>query len=217
LLPPAAFLPVIEGHPTSLELGDWVIAQALRQMAEWQAAGLTIAVSVNVGAYQLQHADFVTHLAALLAAHPQVQSHRLELEVLETSALDDVAKISQLMHACRAMGVRFALDDFGTGYSTLTYLKKLPAEMLKIDQTFVRDMLTDPDDLAIVEGVIGLARAFRRQVIAEGVETAAHGQVLLELGCELAQGYGIARPMPASAVAGWVAGWRPDPAWSEPA
>jgi diguanylate cyclase (GGDEF)-like protein/PAS domain S-box-containing protein len=214
LLPPAAFLPVIEEHPISLELGDWVIGQALRQMAEWQAAGLPMPVSVNVGAYQLQHADFVAHLARLLEAHPVVDPRWLELEVLETSALDDVAKVSQVIHDCRQMGVRFALDDFGTGYSTLTYLKKLPAEVLKIDQSFVRDMLTDAGNRAIVEGVIGLARAFRRQVIAEGVETVAHGQLLLDLGCELAQGYGIARPMPPSAVAGWVAGWRPDAVWT---
>jgi diguanylate cyclase (GGDEF)-like protein/PAS domain S-box-containing protein len=214
LLPPAAFLPVIEDHPISLELGDWVIAQALSQMAAWQAVGLPMPVSVNVGAYQLQHADFVAHLARLLEANPLVQPQWLELEVLETSAMDDVAKVSRVMRACRDLGLRFALDDFGTGYSTLTYLKKLPAEVLKIDQSFVRDMLTDPDDLAIVEGVIGLAKAFRRQVIAEGVETVAHGRLLLKLGCELAQGYAIARPMPADALAGWMAIWRPDAAWT---
>jgi diguanylate cyclase (GGDEF)-like protein/PAS domain S-box-containing protein len=214
LLPPAAFLPVIEDHPMSLELGDWVIARALAQVTDWQAAGLAMPVSVNVGAYQLQHDGFVSRLAALLAANPQVQPAWLELEVLETSALNDVAKVSQLMHECRALGVRFAVDDFGTGYSTLTYLKMLPAELLKIDQSFVRDMLADADNLAIVEGVIGLAKAFRRQVIAEGVETVAHGAMLLQLGCELAQGYGIARPMPASAVADWAATWRPDGDWT---
>jgi hypothetical protein len=110
--------------------------------------------------------------------------------------------------------VRFALDDFGTGYSSLTYLKRLPVELLKIDQSFVRYMLDDPENLAIIEGVVGLASAFRRHVIAEGVETVAHGALLLPLGCELAQGYGIARPMPAAAMPGWVANWRPDPAWS---
>jgi diguanylate cyclase (GGDEF)-like protein len=215
LLPPAAFLPVIEDHPISLELGDWVIAQALSQLAQWRATGLLMPVSVNLGAYQLQHADFVAHLARLLEANPQVEPRWLELEVLETSALDDVAKVSQVMRDCRELGVRFALDDFGTGYSTLTYLKKLPAEVLKIDQSFVRDMLTDADDLAIVEGVIGLAKAFRRQVIAEGVESAAHGRLLLKLGCDLAQGYGIARPMPASAVAGWAATWKRAAAWAD--
>ena len=100
------------------------------------------------------------------------------------------------MQACREMGVGFALDDFGTGYSSLTYLKRLPADLLKIDQSFVRDMLDDLDDLSILEGVLGMSRAFQRQAIAEGVETLAHGEMLLRLGCELAQGYAIARPMP---------------------
>ena len=118
------------------------------------------------------------------------------------------------MRLCQAIGVRFALDDFGTGYSSLTYLKRLPAELIKIDQSFVRDMLNDTDDLAIVQGVIGLAKAFRRKVIAEGVETIAHGELLLPMGCDLAQGYGIARPMPAADLPGWVSGWRPDAAWT---
>jgi len=137
----------------------------------------------------------------------------LELEILETSALEDITDIADLMHQCRQLGVHFAVDDFGTGYSSLTYLKRLPAELLKIDQSFVRDMLDDPDDLAIVKGVIGLAHAFHRKVIAEGVETIAHGQLLLAQNCELAQGYGIARPMPASTIPEWVAKWRPDAAW----
>jgi EAL domain-containing protein (putative c-di-GMP-specific phosphodiesterase class I) len=116
---------------------------------------------------------------------------------------------------CDRIGVQFALDDFGTGYSSLTYLKRLRVAMLKIDQSFVRDMLDDPDDLAILQGVIGLAAAFKRQVIAEGVETVAHGTALLHLGCELAQGYGIARPMPAEQIPAWVDSWQPDAAWCD--
>jgi EAL domain-containing protein (putative c-di-GMP-specific phosphodiesterase class I) len=124
-------------------------------------------------------------------------------------------QVSQVIENCHELGVRFALDDFGTGYSSLTYLKRLRVAMLKIDQSFVRDMLEDPDDLAILEGVIGLAAAFKREVIAEGVETVAHGTALLDLGCELAQGYGIARPMPPEQLPDWVAGWQPDAAWCE--
>ena len=214
LLPPSAFLPIIEDHPISVELGEWVINTALTQMTEWHAAGLDIPVSVNIAARQLQQGDFNTRLIALLAKHPDVKASCLELEVLETSALEDVAQVSEIMHACRELGVRFALDDFGTGYSSLTYLKRLPADVLKIDQSFVRDMLDDQDDLAIVKGVIGLAEAFRRTVIAEGVETAAHGKILLSLGCVLAQGYAIARPMPASELLGWVDTWRPDASWT---
>ncbi len=215
LLPPAAFLPIIEEHPFSVELGEWVIDTALEQMAAWHQEGLEIPVSVNIGARQLQQEDFVKKLAESLSSHPNIPRHWLELEVLETSALDDIAQISRIMRACREIGVHFALDDFGTGYSSLTYLKHLPAELIKIDQSFVRDMLDDADDLAIVNGVIGLASAFHRKVIAEGVETVAHGTLLLSLGCELAQGYGIARPMPAADIPGWVASWRPNAAWIE--
>ena len=110
--------------------------------------------------------------------------------------------------------MHFAIDDFGTGYSSLTHLRRLPVELLKIDQSFIRDMLIDSEDLAIVKGVIGLAKAFGRKVIAEGVETVAHGSALLDLGCNLAQGYGIARPMPAKRLPEWVVNWQPDSAWS---
>jgi diguanylate cyclase (GGDEF)-like protein/PAS domain S-box-containing protein len=213
LLPPGVFLPIIEDHPMSVEIGEWVITTALKQMATWKAQGLDISVSVNIGARQLQQGNFPERLQSILALYPQVKPGHLELEILETSALEDIAQVSDVMHACHALGVHFALDDFGTGYSSLIYLKRLPAELLKIDQSFVRDMLNDADDMAIVKGVIGLALAFRREVIAEGVETIAHGALLLSLGCHLAQGYGIARPMPAAALPVWVASWRPDPSW----
>ena len=214
LLPPAAFLPVINEHQIGVELGEWVIGSALAQMDAWRRAGLRLPVSVNVGARQLQQGDFVARLTELLAAQPALPPEWLELEILETSALEDMAQVSKVMHACRALGVRFALDDFGTGYSSLTYLKRLPVEWLKIDQSFVRDMLEDPEDLAIIEGVVGLAAAFRRQVIAEGVESVAHGELLILLGCAQAQGFGISAALPAAALPGWAADWRPDPAWS---
>jgi diguanylate cyclase (GGDEF)-like protein/PAS domain S-box-containing protein len=213
LLSPAAFLPLIENHVVAIGIGEWVIDAALAQLEQWGAAGMDLPVSVNIGASQLQQANFVERVAALLAAHPTVAPSRLEMEVLETSALEDVQAASQVIEECKRMGVLFALDDFGTGYSSLTYLKRLPVALLKIDQSFVRDMLGDSSDLAILEGIIGLATAFRRKVIAEGVETVQHGTRLLEIGCDLAQGYGIARPMPASEVPAWVAQWRPDPAW----
>lgn len=214
LLGPAAFLPSVEGHALSDSICDWVILRALAQMQEWQETGLHLPVSVNVGARQLQQRNFPAVLAKHLAAYPQVDPANLELEVLETSALEDTDVVTAVMEACRALGVQFAVDDFGTGYSSLTYLKKLPAGLLKVDQSFVRDMLTDHEDLAIVKGVIGLAKAFHREVLAEGVETVAIGIKLLELGCELAQGYGISRPMPAEAVPAWLAQWRPDPLWA---
>ena len=214
LLPPAVFLPVIENHPLAIELGEWVIDSALAQIENWHAVGLDMPVSVNIGARQLQQPDFVERLRVLLAAHPEVNPGDLALEVLETSALEDLAQASQVIEGCREIGVMFSLDDFGTGYSSLTYLKRLQVAQLKIDQSFVRDMLDDLDDLAILEGVLGLAKAFRRSVIAEGVETVAHGTLLLQLGCEQAQGFGIAHPMPAAELPGWVVNWRTDPAWA---
>jgi EAL domain-containing protein (putative c-di-GMP-specific phosphodiesterase class I) len=170
-------------------------------------------VSINVGSRQLQQGDFVERLKKILAKHSQIKPSTLVLEVLETSALSDMTQMSDVIEKCAEIGVMFALDDFGTGYSSLTYLKRLRVKQLKIDQSFVRDMLEDQDDMAILVGVIGLAAAFKLQVIAEGVETNEHGTALLKLGCELAQGFGIARPMPAENFPAWATAWRPDATW----
>ena len=213
LLSPGGFLPTLENHPLMIELGDWVIETALAQVTAWRGAGAALPVSVNVTAMQLDQADFIDKLRAALDRHPDMQPGDLELEVLETSALEDITKVSQILRAAQTLGIRFALDDFGTGYSSLTYLKRLPVETLKIDQSFVRGMLDDPDDLTILAGVISLAGAFQREVIAEGVETAAHGELLLQLGCELGQGYAIARPMPAAQIFEWMTQWQPHTSW----
>ena len=204
LLPPASFLPLIENTAVAIELGNWVMGTALNQIVQWKTAGIHLPVSINVDAIHLQHPDFMTWLAQALESRPTIEPGDLELEILETTALDDVVEVSNIITACEQIGVGFALDDFGTGYSSLTYLKRLPVQLLKIDQSFVRDMLEDADDLAILDGVIRLAQAFRRNVIAEGVETQAHYQSLMELGCELGQGYAIAKPMPAEALQAWL-------------
>ncbi len=213
LIPPADFLPVIENQEASLELGEWVIDTALEQIEKWQNEGLEVPVSVNISVYQLQQENFIARLSDVLAVHPMVDHSLLELEILETGAIDDLTQVIRLMRSCQALGIHFSIDDFGTGYSSLSYLKRLPEAVLKIDQGFVRDMLEDPDDLAIVEGIIGLARIFRREIIAEGVESIEHGELLLQLGCHLAQGYGIARPMPANDLPRWAENWQPDPRW----
>jgi EAL domain-containing protein (putative c-di-GMP-specific phosphodiesterase class I) len=168
---------------------------------------------VNISAASLQTPSFVQQLRVLQARYSQLPRHLIKLEVLESSALEDLASSIQVIEACRDAGVQFALDDFGTGYSSLTYLRRLPADQLKIDQSFVRDMLMDRNDRAIVQGVLGLARAFERQVIAEGVESQAIGQALLEVGCDFGQGYGIARPMDVVTLAQWVTQWRKHPQW----
>jgi EAL domain-containing protein (putative c-di-GMP-specific phosphodiesterase class I) len=172
--------------------------------------GFHIPVSVNVSSSQLQDPAFVDRLKGLLQNYPAVKPSSLELEVLETSALRDLTQTAEVLQACHQMGVGIALDDFGTGYSSLTYLKRLPAHTLKIDRSFVGGMLESLEDRAIIAGVLGLAKVFERQVIAEGVESAAHGEMLLKMGCELAQGYGIARPMPPAAFLAWARGWHPD-------
>lgn len=214
LLSPDCFLPVIEHHPLGIQLGEWVIEAALGQVAAWQAEGLRVPVSVNIAANHLQRADFAERLYLLLSLHPGITPDMLQLEVLESSALADMNHVAETMATCTRMGVGFSLDDFGTGYSSLSYLKRLPAAELKIDRSFVRDMQHDADDLAILDGVLGLARAFRRRAVAEGVETEAHGELLLRLGCEYAQGYGIARPMPPESLPGWAASWRPPENWT---
>lgn len=213
LVQPGDFLPLIEGSKLMVHLGDWVMDAVLAHMTVWHNQGLDIAVSVNVSAHHLQQNDFLSNLKKKLSDHPAIRPDYFEIEVLETMAIEGIARISSLMESCQAIGVQFSLDDFGTGYSSLTYLRHLPANVLKIDQSFVRGMLLNSGDKAIVEGIIGMAAAFSRTVIAEGVETAEHGKLLLQLGCELAQGYGIAKPMPASELPTWIATWRPPLEW----
>ncbi|GCL63628.1 bifunctional diguanylate cyclase/phosphodiesterase [Pseudaquabacterium pictum] len=208
IVPPAHFLPLIEHTGLSARVGDHVLARALDQLEAWQDAGLDLSLSVNITARHLQEPDFAQRLGELLARHARPLGPRLELEVLETAAFTDIGFTSAVLERCARLGVRWALDDFGTGYSTLNYLKRLPVQVLKIDRSFVHNMLGDPQDLAIVENVINLSRTFDCLVVAEGVETAAQARVLLDMGCEIGQGMGIAPPMPAEAVLPWVRNWK---------
>ncbi|TFF42041.1 bifunctional diguanylate cyclase/phosphodiesterase [Pseudomonas sp. RIT623] len=212
-VPPGEFLPLVEQTDLIVELGEWVIEQALAQLQQWQLSGRDWSLSVNIAARQLQRGDFAERLARLLERHPGVDPARLDLEIVESVAIDNLPRVGRCLDACRALGVRFSLDDFGTGYSSLSYLKRLPAQTIKIDKSFVRDILHDHDDLALTTAVIGLAQAFGRAVVAEGVESVEQGRMLMDLGCELAQGYGIARPMAQAQVASWAAAWRQPPEW----
>ena len=214
ILPPADFLPMIEDHALAIELGQWVIESALQQIGHWQRAGLTMQISVNISTHHLQQSDFVERLRQTLEAHPGLPQHCLELELLESGTVADLARVSGVVKACQQMGVRCALDDFGAGSASLIYLKRLQVSQLKIDQSFVSQMLGNPDDLAILESIVGLAKAFDIEVLAEGVETVAHGVKLLQLGCELAQGYAIAQAMSGAEIPLWVKNWQPDPAWA---
>ncbi|NJD07130.1 MAG: PAS domain S-box protein [Methylococcaceae bacterium] len=213
LIFPGDFLPQISGHPLTPKLDRWVMTEGLRQAAAWADLGLNLEISVNISAESLQAKDFMEFLSALVAQYPGLLRGLFEFEIVETAALQDIHQISSVIQACKELGIGFALDDFGTGYSSLTYLRHLPAVVLKIDQSFVRNMLDDDGDLAIVQGVIGLSRAFGLKSVAEGVETAVHGARLLQLGCDMAQGYGIARPMPAAEIPEWVRRWNQNSEW----
>ena len=206
LLLPAEFLLPIENTELDIEIGEWVIASALVQINRWHHAGLDLEVSINISAHHLESPGFEEKLRQQLAHYPDIPVGKLQIEILETAALNDIVIVREIIETCRKFGVGFALDDFGTGYSSLTYLSGLPVDVLKIDQSFVRDMLEDKGDMAIVHGIIALARAFDRQTVAEGIETEEHYRALLDMGCELGQGYGIARPMPAEELMNWQAG-----------
>jgi diguanylate cyclase (GGDEF)-like protein/PAS domain S-box-containing protein len=209
LIAPLQFLPLIENTGLGSRVGDWVLSQALEYLEQWRRGGLDITVSVNISARHLQEPDFAQRLAELLARHAdQDLAPYLELEMLETAAHADMEATSALLARCRQLGVRFALDDFGTGYSTLKYLQTLPVDTLKIDRSFVNHMLDDAQDRGIVEGVIGLARTFGYGMVAEGVESPAQARTLIEMGCHVGQGTGIAAPMPAEQVAPWTREYR---------
>lgn len=211
LLSPAMFLDTVEHDVLDIRIGEWVIKTALQQLHEWRFAGYDIAISVNISPLHLQHDKLISDLKRMLDLYPNFKPESLEFEIVENSALKDIELVKNVMRECQQLGVCFSIDDFGTGYSSLTYLKRLPAKYLKIDQSFVRDMLIDTDDKAIIQGIIELAKVFNLKVIAEGVETPAHGELLLSLGSYYAQGYGIAKPMPANEILTWLVVWQQNP------
>ena len=214
LLSPAEFLPLIEDSDLALSFGDWVLREALSQMVVWRREGIELRVSVNAFASQLISPGLVDGLAAILEEYNEAGPGCLQIEIVETAALRGMEAIRQAIKDCGELGVTFSLDDFGTGYSTLAHLRHLPATEIKIDQSFVLHMLDRAEDLAMVESVIGLGRAFGRSIVAEGVETAQHIVRLLALGCDVMQGYALARPMAAADIPRWLSEFRPDPAWA---
>ena len=214
VLLPAAFLPDLADHRVAIDLDRWVLKSAATQLASWHAEGVKIPVSVNIGAGMLQDPAFETCLTDLISAYPLIAEGWLQVEVVERSALKDLVYASAVMNRCRQRGFRFSLDDFGTGWASLTHLKRLPVDQLKIDCSFVRNILYDPDDLSILEAILGLAATFRLEVIAEGVESEEHGRLLVQLGCEVGQGFGIAAAMPGEALASWTGSWKPPRAWT---
>jgi len=220
ILAPSEFIPVIEHDDLIIALGEWTIQRALLQLNEWRDAGFNLHISVNISARQLHNQEFLQRLQELLAGCDSEIIQRLEIEIIETAALKDMIAGRDAIRKCRAMGVRVTLDDFGTGFLSLVQsmvrLNHLAVDALKIDLSFVSDILTNPEDMAIVEGVVGLAASSRLQVIAKGVEYVDQILMLMELGCSVMQGSGFAKPMPAKRMRTWLAAFTPDPLWGLP-
>jgi len=213
LVKPATFLNLMCGHDLEIEVGEWVINSALNQLKQWNDQGIFITVSVNISADHLLRENFPDRLAKILAKYPTIDPSDLELEILESATSTDLEFAGRILSECRKLGVRFALDDFGSGHSSLTFYRDLTVETLKIDESFVKDMLEDQNYYSIVESVVRLGQAFNRRVIAGGVESMAHGAILVQLGCRLAQGYGIAMPMFADELPDWLVEWKLAAAW----
>ncbi len=199
LVPPGAFIPAAEACGVILPLGRWILTRACQQLVAWSAdpAQADLTVAVNVSAQQFRQADFVEQVQAVLI-DTQADPSRLELELTESQLVDDVEGVIAKMAALKRLGVRLSLDDFGTGYSSLNMLKRLPLDQLKIDQSFVKDMLTDLQDASIIRAIITMGDSLSLQVIAEGVELLAQRDALQALGCHHFQGYLFGRPMPLS-------------------
>ena len=197
MVSPAEFIPVAEDCGQIVAIGNWVLETACHQLQTWarQPATDALTIAVNVSSLQFRQPDFADYVLGLLD-YTGANPHRLKLELTESLLVVNVEDVISKMSALRTRGVGFSLDDFGTGYSSLAYLKRLPLDQLKIDQSFVRDVLTDPNDAAIASTIVALGRSLGLAVIAEGVETRAQQQFLLDKGCTTYQGYLFGRPMP---------------------
>lgn len=204
LILPKAFLSVVDNTDLMFEIGDWAIEQALEQIGRWAALGYHWSVSVNIAAFHFQKESFVTSMRAALDRHPDVLPDMLDVEIIESVLLGGVSDVTKCLVECHDMGITFSLDDFGTGYSSLSYLKQLPTQSIKIDQSFIHQILYNEDSLVLTESIISLAQFFSRRVIAEGVESVEQCLLLRQLGCDYAQGNCFAEPMPVERVVCWA-------------
>ena len=208
LIAPAAFIELAERTGLIHQITDWVVEAALRLNQAWARQGCALPIAVNLSAHNLRDADLrerVHRLQTRLGVAPGL----LEMEITESMVMDDPESALRVLRELRSDGIALYIDDFGTGYSSLTYLQKLPVNCIKIDQSFVLDMLTNKESLLIVRSTIDLTHDLGRKVVAEGVETQAHWDQLAALGCDVAQGYFLARPMPAEEFLGWTAQFNP--------
>lgn len=204
LLTPKSFMEVIEHTSLISDIGIWVLHESIRQLSVWNAQGLHTQVSVNIAAYHLMQKQFMQQITQAFKKYPNVEPQQIQLEITESAAIKDFNKVNRVIQQCRKIGITFSIDDFGAGYSSLIYLRRLPVDIIKIDQSFVRHMLSNEEDMAVVRGVITLCREFNRKVVAEGVEKQAQAVVLQQLGCDFAQGFGIAKGLQGDKVQGWL-------------
>ena len=206
LIPPGQFIPVAEASDLIVAVGDWMLVEVCRQLAAWRKAEFPpLTVAINLAARHFRLPNLADRVCGLLEAYG-LPPQALELEITESTLLEIGAETGEALLALERLGIGLALDDFGTGYSSLSYLKRLPLTALKIDQSFVRDLETDPDDRTLAATIVALGHQMGFMVVAEGVETEEQRQILLEQGCDLAQGYLFGRPLPAEEFEGWLKG-----------
>jgi len=199
LIPPDEFIPLAEETGLIVPIGEWVLHTACAQNRAWQDAGLApLRVAVNVSGRQFRRLDMLETIFRTLE-DTGLDSRYLEIELTEGVLMQDTVVVVQTLHALNAMGILISIDDFGTGYSSLSYLKRFPIDMLKIDRSFVQDIVTDPDDTAIVQAIIAMSHSLGIKAIAEGVETREQLDFLRRHGCDAVQGYCLSRPLPAEA------------------
>jgi diguanylate cyclase (GGDEF)-like protein/PAS domain S-box-containing protein len=213
LTEPSRFMHVLDDPQLARPIGRYVLNEALKRCQGWMREGVSIPVSINISTRHLLHPAFFTDIEAVLETYPDVMDVGFGIEVTETGPSMDHSRAKVVIEECRRRGIRVGLDDFGTGSASLSHIQQLDIEHIKLDQSFVRDILSDERNMAIAAGVITTARMLAKTVIAEGVETSAQGDLLASLGCHQLQGFSISRPMRADAVPGWVAGWVPPSSW----
>lgn len=215
VIPPGMFLPLIETHDAIVAVGRTMLDAAVHQWLQWHESDPSCRwrIAVNIAPYHLESPAFQADIDALLARYPTFDPRCLTLEVVESGQLRDLAQLQRLLTLLIDRSVRVAIDDFGSGYASLSYLREIPAQEVKIDQSFVRRLFDDDQNGLIVDAVVGLASSFQRITVAEGVETEAIGEMVVRLGVDCAQGYGIAKPMPAQEAAAWAAAWVLPESW----
>jgi len=204
LVPPDLFIPLAEQNGTIIAIGEWVLDQACKQLREWHDQGFSdLRMAVNLSTVQLHHAELPRVVNNLLQMY-RLPPRSLELEVTETGLMEDISTAAQHLLSLRRSGALIAIDDFGTGYSSLSYLKSLPLDKIKIDKSFVQDLLDDDDDATIVRAIIQLGKSLGMQVIAEGVETAEQETYIISEGCHEGQGYFYSKPLPARELGAYL-------------